>query len=135
MSSERTILVVDDDVLILRLVRESLIALLGCQVDTTASPEYAFELILKKRYDLLILDFNMAPIDGATLYSLVRTLFRVALAPRRNVPPMLLMSGNAAHRRAQELLREPGVRGWIGKPFTIQRLADKVREALGALIP
>jgi hypothetical protein len=35
--------------------------------------------------------------------------------------------------RAQELLKEPGVRGLIGKPFSMNRLMDKARECVPGL--
>jgi CheY-like chemotaxis protein len=95
MSRPKTILVVDDDVAILRLAREVLATFEDCTVETTASPEYAFELIIKKPYDLLIFDLNMPELSGATLYSLIRTLFRVALPDDRTLPPMILMTGAA----------------------------------------
>ena len=56
---------VDDDVALLRVVREALVATLNCEVDTSPKPEYAFELALKKKYDLFIFDFQMPMIDGA----------------------------------------------------------------------
>ena len=56
-SSVKKILVVDDDVGILRIVREALTSFLRCEVDTSPNPEYAFELALKKTYDLLIFGF------------------------------------------------------------------------------
>jgi len=124
--------VVDDDVVILRLVRESLIALMNCEVETTPNPEYAFELILKKPFDLLIFDFSMPGIDGAVLYGLITKLYGIAPPHGRKLPPLILMSGNAAQKKAQELLREPGVRGLLAKPFSIERLCDKVSELLGA---
>src|SRR5881398_2751779 len=63
----KRILMVDDDVALLRVVREALVASLRCEVDTSPKPEYAFELALKKKYDLLIFDFQMPMIDGAIL--------------------------------------------------------------------
>jgi len=131
MSCSKTILVVDDDVDILRLAREALATLEACAVETTPSPEYAFELIIKKPYDLLIFDLTMPELSGATLYSLIRTLFRVALPDDRKLPPMVLMTGAAANRRAQELLREPGVRAFIPKPFSIERFTRTVSQVLG----
>ena len=130
----RRILVVDDDVVILRLVRESLAALMPCEVETTPSPEYAFELILKKQFDRLIFDFSMPGIDGAVLYGLVSKLY-ILLPPHGDdakLPPLILMSGHAAQKKAQELLREPGVRGLLAKPFSIERLVEKVSQLLGA---
>ena len=129
---QKMILVVDDDVDILRVAREALVSIGDCVIDTTTSPEYAFELVLKKNYDLLIFDLTMPEMSGATLYSLIRTLFRVALPDDRKLPPLILMSGAAANRRAQELLREPGVRAYIPKPFTLSRFVGKVSEILGA---
>lgn len=131
MNPQKSILVIDDDVLILRLVRESLTALLDCAVDTTPSPEYAFELVLRKPYDLLIVDFALPRIDGAMLYSLVSQVFAVNPPEGRPRPPMLLISGYSTQPRAQELLREPGVRGVLAKPFTIDLLVSKVSDVLG----
>jgi CheY-like chemotaxis protein len=127
---DKTVLVVDDDVVILRLVRESLGSLVGCAVDTTPNPEYAFELMLKKNYDLLILDFQMPGIDGATLYTLITKVYANKSAKGEKRPPVLLMSGNAGQKRAQELLREPGVRGLLAKPLSIERLVEKVSELI-----
>ena len=128
----KRILVVDDDVVILRLVRESLTALMSCEVETTPSPEYAFELILKKSFDLMIFDFSMPGIDGGVLYGFISKLYM--LQPPHGgakLPPLILMSGHAAQKKAQELLREPGVRGLLAKPFSIERLVEKVSQLLG----
>lgn len=126
----KRILVVDDDVVILRLVRESMAALLPCEIDSTPSPEYAFELILKKPYDLMIFDFSMPGIDGAVLYGLISKLFEIHPPRGQRLPPMILMSGLASQKRAQELLRQPGVRGLLAKPFSIEKLVQKVSEII-----
>jgi CheY-like chemotaxis protein len=129
----KTVLVVDDDVIILRLVRESLSALLGCEVETTPNAEYAFELMLRKHYDLLIFDFSMPVIDGAVLYSLISKVYEInpPTGLEQNTPPLILMSGNASQKRAQELLREPGGRGLLAKPFSIEKMVEKVSALLG----
>jgi CheY-like chemotaxis protein len=123
------ILVVDDDVALLRIVREALTTCLRCQVDTSPRPEYGFELALKKRYDLFIFDFQMPMIDGAMLFFLIGKVYN-NLQPPRIVPPLLLVSGKADEERAQELLKEPGVRGLIAKPFSINRLLQKAQECV-----
>ena len=126
----KRVLVVDDDVVMLRLVRESLAALIKCEVETTPNPEYAFELVLKKPFDVLIFDFSMPGIDGAVLYGLISKLYANNPPHGRRLPPLILMSGNAAQKKAQELLREPGVHGLLAKPFSIERLVEKVSELL-----
>ena len=125
----KRILIVDDDVTLMRVTREALTSLLRCDVDTSPKPEYGFELMLKRQYDLLIFDFSMPMIDGAMLFFLIGKVYNSAQPPR-TVPPLLLISGRGDEERAQELLREPGVRGLIPKPFTINRLIDRVKECL-----
>src|SRR5213595_720596 len=120
---------VDDDVALLRVVREALVASLQCEVDTSPKPEYASELALKKTYDLLLFDFQMPMIDGAMLFFLIGKVYNHSVPPRI-VPPLLLVTGKGDEKRAQELLREPGVRGLVPKPFAINRLIEKVKENL-----
>jgi response regulator RpfG family c-di-GMP phosphodiesterase len=125
----KKILMVDDDVALLRIVREALTSCLRCEVDTSPKPEYGFELALKKRYDLLIFDFSMPMIDGAMLFFLIEKVYNHAQPPRI-VPPLLLISGKADEDRAQDLLKEPGVRGLIAKPFSMNRLMEKAKECV-----
>ncbi|MDP9004445.1 MAG: response regulator [Verrucomicrobiota bacterium] len=128
------ILVVDDDVGLMRVTRDALTTFLRCEVDTSPNPEYAFELALKKTYDLLIFDFSMPMIDGAMLFFLIGKVYNHSTPPRI-VPPLLLVTGKGEEKRAQELLKEAGVRGLVAKPFAINRLLEKVRECLPGIEP
>jgi DNA-binding response OmpR family regulator len=128
-SEPRRILMVDDDVALLRIVREALTSCLRCEVDTSPKPEYGFELALKKTYDLFLFDFSMPMIDGAMLFFLIGKVYN-NVEPPRIVPPLLIISGKADEERAQELLKEPGVRGLIAKPFSINRLLQRVRDCV-----
>ncbi|MDQ6622919.1 MAG: response regulator, partial [Verrucomicrobiota bacterium] len=125
----KRILIVDDDVTLMRVTREALTTFLKCNVDTSPKPEYAFELLLKRDYDLLIFDFSMPMIDGAMLFFLIGKVYENA-RPLRRVPPLILVSGKGEEEGAQDLLKEPGVRGLISKPFAINRLVQKVKECL-----
>jgi DNA-binding response OmpR family regulator len=125
----KKILIVDDDVGLMRVTREALTSFLRCEVDTSPKPEYGFELALKKRYDLFIFDFSMPMIDGAMLFFLIGKVYENAKPPRV-IPPLLLVSGRGDEERAQELLHESGVRGFIPKPFAINRLLEKVKECV-----
>jgi DNA-binding response OmpR family regulator len=125
----KQILVVDDDVGLMRVTREALTSFLRCEVDTSPKPEYGFELALKKTYDLFIFDFSMPMIDGAMLFFLIGKAYENAQPPRK-VPPLLLVSGRGDEARAQELLHETGVHGLITKPFAINKLLQKVKECV-----
>jgi DNA-binding response OmpR family regulator len=123
------ILVVDDDMALGRLIREGLTGHFHCDVDATPNAEYGFELALKKRYRLFIFDFSMPMIDGAMLFALIGKVYD-HVSPPLVVPPLILISGRAEDERAQELMKEPGVRGFLPKPFGIQRLLEKVCEVV-----
>jgi DNA-binding response OmpR family regulator len=128
-NAPKRILIVDDEVALLRIMREALTTSFRCEIDTSPKPEYGFELALKKSYDLLIFDFSMPMIDGAMLFFLIGKVYDNS-EPPRTAPPLLLVSGKADEGRAQELLREPGVAGLIAKPFAISRLVDKIKQSL-----
>ena len=128
-AAPKKILIVDDDVALMRVMREALTSMLRCEVDTSPKPEYGFELALKKTYDLLMFDFQMPMIDGAMLFLLIGKVYNNA-APPRIVPPLLLVTGKGDEKRAQELLQEAGVRGLVPKPFSLDRLIEKVKECL-----
>jgi DNA-binding NtrC family response regulator len=123
----KRVLVVDDDMAVLRIMRDAFQTLLHWEVDTSPKPEYGFELALKKDYDLMIFDFSMPLIDGTLLFLLISKVYENSLPPR-TVPPLLLVSGQGSDDRAQELLKEARVRGFLAKPFTINRLIEKVKE-------
>ncbi len=122
----KRVLIVDDDTAVLRIMREALQSFLQWEIDTSPRPEYGFELALKKNYDLMIFDFSMPMIDGTLLFLLISKVYENSNPPR-TVPPLLLVSGQGSDERAQDLLKEARVRGFLAKPFTINRLIEKVK--------
>ena len=131
-NAPKRILIVDDEVALLHVMREALTARFCCEVDNSPRPEYGFELALKKTYDMFIFDFSMPMIDGAMLFFLIGKAYN-NLQPPRIVPPLLLVSGKGEEKRAQELLKEPGVTGLIAKPFLINRLLEKVKQTVPSM--
>jgi CheY-like chemotaxis protein len=123
----KRILVVDDDMSLARLISEALRTRFQCEVDATPNPEYAFELALKKRYRVFVFDFSMPMIDGAMLFALIGKVYN-HVNPPLVVPPLILISGRGDEVRAQELMKEIGVRGFLPKPFAMNRLMEKIRE-------
>ena len=90
---------VDDDVALLRVVREALVATLKCEVDTSPKPEYGFELALKRNYDLMIFDFSMPLIDGTLLFLLISKAYENS-SPARRMPPLGLKRSSISRRRS-----------------------------------
>jgi DNA-binding NtrC family response regulator len=125
--SEKRILVVDDDTSLIRLIGEALRSRFRCEVDATPNPEYGFELALKKRYRVFVFDFSMPMIDGSMLFTLIGKVYN-HVNPPIVVPPLILISGRGDEARAQELMKEAGVRGFLPKPFAMNRLMEKISE-------
>jgi CheY-like chemotaxis protein len=130
--SEKRILVVDDDTSLTRLISEALRSRFRCEVDATPNPEYGFELALKKRYRVFVFDFSMPMIDGAMLFALIGKVYN-HVNPPLVVPPLILISGRGDEARAQELMKEAGVRGFLPKPFAMNRLMEKISEVASDL--
>ena len=86
MADAKRVLIVDDDTAVLRIMREALQNFLHWEVDTSPSPEYGFELALKKYYDLMIFDFSMPLIGGTLLYLMISIDYEDP-SPARKVPP------------------------------------------------
>jgi DNA-binding response OmpR family regulator len=76
----------------------------------------------------------MPMIDGAMLFALIGKVYN-HVNPPLVVPPVVLISGRGGDERAQELLKQPGVRGFLPKPFGMQRLREQVREILPRIEP
>jgi DNA-binding response OmpR family regulator len=116
-----TILLVDDDPLIVELGRE-LLEHLEYRVETAPDAAQALEVFQRKGADLVILDYQLPGMDG---YQLLQELQALDAGVRVLVATGLLSDREAAR------LREGGVRGIIYKPF---RLAELQRQLDAALV-
>jgi len=114
-----TVLVVDDDVDLLELVRSSLEAEFG--VVATPDPSHAAELVGSRRFDLHLYDLSMEPLPGIEL--LLLTLASSADAP------VVLMTGEPSIERAVEALRA-GATDLLLKPLRFDQLGASLWRAL-----
>ena len=115
------VLVVEDDEMVRRLVREVLSGR-GYQVIEAASAEQALDLLptAQASVDLLLTDLFMS---GASGIDLAQEFLR--RSPRGRV---ILMSGYADEAALQGGM--PGAAGFLQKPFTADQLVRRVRRAL-----
>jgi len=123
LGGRETILVVEDETVILEMIAEML-APLGYEVLTAATPAEALDIVGEagRRIDLLITDVVMPGMNGRDLAERIRSL--------QGDVRCLFMSGYTAEIIARHGVPETGI-GFLQKPFTMQELTDKVREALG----
>ncbi len=117
-----TVLVVEDEEVILNVTKDILSALGYCVLTAQGGRE-AIELYRSRCSDisLVILDMIMPGMSGAETFDQLR-----AVRPDVKV---LLASGYSLNGQAREIM-ERGCLGFIQKPFSVQELSLKVRDVL-----
>lgn len=116
------ILLVDDDVVLLKTLRRGLQAR-GFELDTAVNGEEAFAKIFGGEYECMVLDMTMPGINGAELLLLMQAE-GVKL-------PVIIISGFADYLE-EELVEFANVRHYVAKPFIIDDLAELINECVGA---
>jgi two-component system alkaline phosphatase synthesis response regulator PhoP len=117
------ILVVDDEVYILHILDFSLGAE-GFEVITANNGELAIEKAKQEKPDLIVLDIMMPVLDG---YETCRRLKRES--ETKTIPVVLLTAkGRDVDKR---LGYEVGAVDYIVKPFSPNRLIERIQEILG----
>ncbi len=119
-----TILVVDDEELVLEVAREILVSR-GFDVLTAAGGAEAVEIYRRHLGEIaaVVLDKTMPEVDGEQAFQKIREL-----DPEARV---LMMSGYSKRNVPMRVI-EMGLGGFLHKPFRPQDLIDKLREVLEA---
>jgi two-component system, OmpR family, KDP operon response regulator KdpE len=113
------ILVVDDEIEIVRALRRTLTAH-GYRVFTASSGEEAVEVTSKRRPDLLLLDLLLPGMSGLEVCRRVRAESNV---------PIIVLSVKGAERDKVEAL-DLGADDYVSKPFGMDEVLARVRVAL-----
>lgn len=119
----RKILVCDDEPSILNILDFSLSAE-GYRVIQAADGEEAFALAVAEIPDLVILDVMMPQRNGFEVCRALKQRQETA-----DIPVILLTA--RGRKEDREFGREAGADGYVTKPFSPQRLLDKVNSLLG----
>lgn len=125
-TGERELILIVDDEEFITLLASQVLAEDGYRVLTAKNGFIALDLYrkLKEQIDLVILDFVMPVMDGADVFAEMQEL-----NPK---VPVVLSSGFAEQDRLRGMLAR-GLRGFIPKPYTQQKLLEQVRQTLDAL--
>lgn len=113
------ILIVDDEIEILRVLRRSLTAQ-GYQVYTVSNGTEVQEALIRHRPDLLLLDLGLPGMSGLEVCRQIRG--------ESQVPIIVLSVRDSEHDKVQAL--ELGADDYIAKPFGMQEVLARVRVAL-----
>jgi CheY-like chemotaxis protein len=123
--TKELILIIDDEALIVTLVKRMLTDA-GYRVITSAEPFHALEVFKKlgDQVDLVILDFTLPIMDGSEVFAALRKL-KPSVA-------VMLSSGFAEQDKVRSMLSQ-GLRGFLPKPYTQEKLLTQVRSTLDAI--
>lgn len=118
------VLVVDDYKTMIRIIRNLLKQLGFSDVDDAADGTEALDMLRKKRYGLVISDWNMEPMTGYELLKEVRTDDHLARTPFIMVTAESKTENVIAAKKA-------GVNNYIVKPFNAATLKSKIDAVFG----
>lgn len=113
------VLVVDDDVEILRLIRRVL-EIEGCRVTTAETGEAAIKEMEREQFDLLVLDLMLPGVDGITVCKHVRDFSTL---------PIIVLTAKTSLEEKVKVL-EACADDYVTKPFSTQELVARVKAAL-----
>ncbi len=116
------IMIVDDEPAICQLLSEVLSAD-GHNVETVDNADTALERLERQRYSLILLDVQMAGMDGIELY---RHMGKIASSLQRRV---VFITGDTMTPATQNFLRMAKVR-CISKPFDTEQLKKEINQIL-----
>ena len=118
-SSKVSVLVVDDDVHILRLMQRTL-EMEGYRVLKVSDGNAAIDMFIEESPDLVLLDVMMPIVDGYTVCRQIREFSQVPII-------MVTAKGNA-EEKVQGL--EAGADDYVTKPFSTNELVARVKAVL-----
>jgi two-component system response regulator PilR (NtrC family) len=121
----QTILVVDDEKS-MREFLEIMLAKEGYQISLAASGEEAFQILERKKFDLLVTDIRMKDLDGIDVLKKAK-----ALSPETMV---VMISAFATAETAVEAMKE-GAYDYIPKPFKVEEFKKIVKDAIRSKRP
>ena len=120
-----TILVIDDELDMLALLRMIIEDNTDYGVETTNNPSEGLKMIIQEDYDLVISDLKMPGMDGIELFDEVKEI--------KPDLPMIIITAYGSLETAEEAMKK-GVADFITKPFrkdnilfTINRVLELAR--------
>src|SRR6201996_2793638 len=122
-SKAMRVVIVDDYNTMLRILRNLLKQLEIDNVEEATDGEAAFQLLLRSPPDLIISDWNMAPMTGLEL------LRKVRAEPKLRHIPFIMVT---AESKTENVIaaKQAGVSNYIVKPFNAETLRAKIASVM-----
>lgn len=120
IDTQLAILVVDDYASMRRIMRSLLTRIGFDELDEAADVHGALAMMHRRRYGLVISDWNMEPLSGLDFLKMVRS------DPSIAATPLMLVTANEKPEYATQALAA-GATDYLVKPFGEQLLRDRIR--------
>ena len=94
---------------------------IGYDIDIADNGKIAIDMFTQKVYDLVFMDIQMPEMDGLQAAKYIVDTYGV------NAPPIIAMTANVLSEDEQKC-KEAGMKDFVSKPFTIERLENVVNK-------
>lgn len=121
--SKLSVLVADRDHRTASLVQRILFSFGFRHMDTTTNGESALVLLRARPYDIIITEWNMAPVDGVQLVKAIRGAKDDARI-RRDTPIIMLTA--KADKDSVIVARDAGITEFVAKPFSAKTISNRI---------
>lgn len=118
---KQTILAVDDEIHMLKLLERIITEKTPYDIETTSSPLEAVKLLEEKEFDLIITDLKMPVVDGLDLLRQVRE--------QKRQEEVIIITAFSSLESAMKALSR-GVFDYITKPFKKEQILSAVHRAM-----
>ncbi len=119
--AKKRILVIDDDDIILDVIKDSL-TMFGYDVVIFNNPEKALESFAKESFNLVLTDLSMEPINGLEIAKHI-------IGNYQKYPPIVIMTGYGSVESVIDAMKL-GVKDYILKPFKIEHLVNVIKKVI-----
>ena len=119
------VLLVDDNQHMRAIVMAVLIGVGIKHIRETRDGVEAFQAVKEWSYDVAIVDFQMAEMDGVEFTRLVRN----SPESRNHYLPIIMMTGHSERTRVEEA-RDAGVTEFIAKPLTAKSVLERLQAVI-----
>lgn len=130
-SGQPRVLVVHSATSTTRLIRETLENFTTARIDTSPDTVHGYEMALARRYQLFIFALHLPDMEGTLLYEMISKTYAAYREGEARVAPGVIFIREADEAPpGDEISRDARVKGILGKPLSIGRLLEGVKNTL-----
>lgn len=118
------LILVVDDYPVNRKIVHTILSKAGCRIDEAEDGESALEIVQKESYSAILMDVNMAGMDGLEATRRIRSL-----GDGKSSVPVIAITATSSDKDLEKC-QKAGMIDFIDKPFSRKELLEKVYEAV-----